>query len=604
MLEYHPYALINLITGLASLFLALMIGRNRPGRGTLPFVVMVVGVAVWCITHAIEIAVTTLNMKIVFGTLNYLGIVVVPVAWFLFVVEYTGRDHWLSRRNIVLLSVIPALTLVSVGTNSLHGLHWANVELIAGTHAADYTYGVLFWGQAAYQYGLLLVSAVLLIRAIVRSPSLYQGQITGLLVAQALPWAANALYLFDLVAIPPGVDLTASAFALSSFVVGWSIYRYHLMDVTPIARHMVFNSMQDGVFVFDTQHRIVDANRAAFRLLQRSEDEVIGRHAGDVFNDEVLLNQIYQPSIDYTMYINEYTMPIKGENRYFDVRLGWVRSLTGVKTGRILTLYDITELVTINKALNEARIKADEASRLKSEFLAVMSHELRTPLNAILGYTSLLEMGVMGELDDDIQDVVRRMDESGNHLLRLINDVLDLAKIEAGRVELNVQAFNIQTTIEAWQYHMDGLAAEKSLTLEVWVDPALPDEVAGDPDRLSQIVINLLSNAVKFTDEGGITLRALRKSATEWCIQVEDTGIGIPPDAQPYIFEQFRQADSSSVRRYGGTGLGLTIVARLVELMNGSIQIESEVDKGSIFTITLPLKVTPAVKARSTKLKG
>jgi signal transduction histidine kinase len=256
------------------------------------------------------------------------------------------------------------------------------------------------------------------------------------------------------------------------------------------------------------------------------------------------------------------------------------------------TLNGMAERVeTRTKELIAAHRIAQENTRLKSEFLAVMSHELRTPLNALIGYSGVLLDGMAGKLDNETRSMVERIDANGHRLLALINNVLDIAKIESGRMTLVEQAVSPSNLLQLWRADVALLAQKKNLSLLMELDPALPETIYTDKERLTQIVSNLLSNAVKFTEKGAIKLRWFASGA-EQVICVSDSGIGIPAHALDYIFEEFRQLDSSTRRAYGGTGLGLAIVRNLCRLMGGSVQVESTLGQGSTFTVRLPLKHT------------
>jgi PAS domain S-box-containing protein len=238
-----------------------------------------------------------------------------------------------------------------------------------------------------------------------------------------------------------------------------------------------------------------------------------------------------------------------------------------------------------------------EVDRLKSEFLANMSHELRTPLNSILGYTEVMLMGIDGEMDPETQADVQAIYDNGQHLLHLISDILDLAKIEAGRLNLNFETVDVRPLIEEIVTSTNGLLLKRQKPVEFIVQVA-EDLPAAQVDRLrlNQILNNLLSNAVKFTEEGHITLRAVG-DGDHICFEVEDTGIGISPTDQERIFEQFRQADGSYRRRAEGTGLGLAITRYLVQMHGGTVVVHSQPGQGSTFTVRLPLKRQTAEQA-------
>lgn len=229
-----------------------------------------------------------------------------------------------------------------------------------------------------------------------------------------------------------------------------------------------------------------------------------------------------------------------------------------------------------------------EVDRLKQEFLANMSHELRTPLNSIIGYSEVLLDGVDGELNDDAQEDVEAIYLSGKHLLNLINEILDLAKIEAGQMQLQYKNLDFSTVVQDLITQNQILVKDKPIELKIVEDDPVPD-IEADPVRLSQIMLNLISNASKFTEKGSITVRYGMQDDDRLYTRIEDTGIGMTEADKNRVFERFHQADGSSTRRAGGTGLGLTITRQLIQMHGGDIYVESELGKGSTFWFTLPI---------------
>ena len=227
------------------------------------------------------------------------------------------------------------------------------------------------------------------------------------------------------------------------------------------------------------------------------------------------------------------------------------------------------------------------ASQAKSAFLANMSHELRTPLNAILGFTEIMLDGLYGEVPTELREPLVDIQTNGRHLLRLINDVLDLSKIEAGRLELGVAEYSVQEIVDVVHASLKSLAIEKGLTFTARVAPDMP-RAWGDGRRLLQCLLNLTGNALKFTRRGRVDLD-VRLEGDWLTYRVTDTGIGIPKDEIDKIFAEFRQVDTTITREYGGTGLGLSITKRLVEMHGGRIGVDSELGKGSTFFFTVPL---------------
>src|SRR5713101_235494 len=240
------------------------------------------------------------------------------------------------------------------------------------------------------------------------------------------------------------------------------------------------------------------------------------------------------------------------------------------------------QLQTLNEQL-------ERASKAKSDFLASMSHELRTPLNAILGYTELILDEIYGEVPEQLREVLERVQQGGRHLLDLINDVLDISKMEAGQLTLSLNEYSMAEVVYTVSTALESLATEKGLALKVDLAPELP-QGKGDERRLVQVLLNLVGNAIKFTNAGEVQIQVTATDGA-FTVAVVDTGPGIAEADQQKIFEEFQQADSSSTRPKGGTGLGLSIVKRIVEMHGGRVWVESSLGKGSTFWFTLPVRV-------------
>jgi signal transduction histidine kinase len=239
--------------------------------------------------------------------------------------------------------------------------------------------------------------------------------------------------------------------------------------------------------------------------------------------------------------------------------------------------------------IGEKSQQLEVSSQHKSQFLANMSHELRTPLNAILGYTELILDDIYGAAPAKMREVLDRVQRNGKHLLGLINDVLDLSKIEAGQLTLSLTEYSVSEMVHTVITAVEPLATGKKLTLKSELPPDLP-MARGDERRLAQVLLNLVGNAIKFTDTGEVAVRASASNGS-LIIAVHDTGPGIPEGDQKKIFEEFQQADSSATKKKGGTGLGLSIAKRIVEMHGGRISVDSKLGEGSTFSITMPVKV-------------
>lgn len=294
-------------------------------------------------------------------------------------------------------------------------------------------------------------------------------------------------------------------------------------------------------------------------------------------------------------------IPFSNEN------VRWIQSLASQAAVAITHVSLVQEIRKAYSEVASARDMATEANAAKSKFLANMTHELRTPMNAIIGYTEMLLEETEEKNLISIHEDLEKIGSSAKILLQLINEILDLSKIEAGKMEIHLESFKIQEVIEPATHAIEPQLQKNKNILKLQCDDNLGYMVA-DMNRVRQTLINLLSNANKFTENGVITLEATRinKQDTPWIIfKITDTGIGIPKDKLRAIFSEFTQADSSTSRKYGGTGLGLSISQRLCRMMGGSIAVHSEMNKGSTFTVQLPAKVipfSPPERRRSTDL--
>jgi signal transduction histidine kinase len=254
-----------------------------------------------------------------------------------------------------------------------------------------------------------------------------------------------------------------------------------------------------------------------------------------------------------------------------------VHNLKGENIGTVTVFRDFT--------------REAEVEKLKSTFVAIVSHELRTPLNAILGYAEMFKEAVYGPMNDKQVNMADRIMKNTQRLLGLINDLLDQAQMEAGKLTIHIAPLRPADLLDALHGLLDKTASDKRLRLTSEIDDDLPEILNGDAARLQQILVNLVTNSIKFTDQGEVRVRLLRTDDSKWGLEVEDTGKGIPEADLPFIFDTFRQVEGTTTRVHGGFGLGLAIVKQLVNLMSGDVQVQSRLEVGTKFTIILPLVI-------------
>jgi PAS domain S-box-containing protein len=350
----------------------------------------------------------------------------------------------------------------------------------------------------------------------------------------------------------------------------------------------------DALMTTDPSGIITDVNKQMEALTGCTRDELIGAPFKSHFTDperaeagiKLVLSEKKVTDYELTACARDGKQTVVSYNATTFYDRG--RTLQGV----FAAARDVTERKRVEAELQQAKAMAETASQTKSDFLASMSHEIRTPMNAIIGIADLLAKTPLSPEQNNYVQIFRR---AGDNLLNLINDILDLSKVEASQLELERTGFSLNDLLEKVKEMVAIRAHEKRLALVCEIAPNVPDDLVGDPTRLRQVLLNLLGNAIKFTESGEVALRVTPDADTSvpraLRFTISDTGIGIPDEKLGAVFERFTQADSSTTRRYGGSGLGLTISKRLVELMGGTIRVESGVGKGSIFSFAVPLEI-------------
>ena len=356
----------------------------------------------------------------------------------------------------------------------------------------------------------------------------------------------------------------------------------------------ILNDISEGVFQLDAHQRIVYANPSWQEITGFSVKESLGQPFRDYMHsdDRSAFDQYYLSALSRRVARNRQVMrclTAEGWFRFVEVGLTPRYDDTGKFCGSIGTLTDVTDRIIAEIAERKQKDSLKEVCAAKSQFLANLSHEIRTPLNPILGLSKLL---LETALTSSQREMVKIIGLAGNTLLSMLNNILDYAKIEAGALLIDGHDFNILDLIDEIRNLLSWNAKEKSLLINIVIDPGIPAVVNGDSTRLKQVLLNLTGNAVKFTHEGEVLLRItlIEESAAGFVVQfdVKDTGIGISPEVQQNLFEPFVQADRSTSRQYGGTGLGLSISRSLVKMLGGELAVESELGKGSRFWFRLP----------------
>jgi PAS domain S-box-containing protein len=462
-----------------------------------------------------------------------------------------------------------------------HDAHWRSTEVGADT---DTRVVVPIWSQDK-TWGTVEI----------RFRPLRMAGLVGLILS---PYAKMILFV--------------SVASIASFLIYLKRTLQHLDPSKVVPPHVraALDTLAEGLLIMDQEGRIALANRAFAAVLGSEPDKLMGARASQLAWEQelpdgkagaaaaefpwLLAVRNNEPQRNVTLHLKDST----GVRRTFIVNCSPVAGARGKARGSLASFEDVTLLVEKEIELRKSKESADEANRAKSEFLARMSHEIRTPMNAILGFTDVLRRGYE-DSEAERLEFLNTIHSSGQHLLELINDILDLSKIESGKLEIELTRCSVHKILAEVVATLGIRARDKGIDLSLgWVGLA-PATILTDPTRFRQVITNLVGNSIKFTEKGGVRLEArLDRSAArpQLIIDVIDTGIGMKPESLRKIFDPFTQADNSITRRFGGTGLGLSISRQCATALGGGLSVKSEYGKGSVFTLTIDAGPAEAIE--------
>ena len=558
--------------------------KGRTSQVRVAFLVLLGVMTIWSMGTVLEmdIRLATGVSYMMLNNVCYMGICFAPVA-VLYLGQVILQPDWQPKRVHAAFLVIPLISVAMVYTNPLHQLFFVRFSL----YSSEAVYGAYYYFHSVYSYGCIVVGIVMMLVASTRSSGIFSIQSLLVMGGVLITLILNVMYSFGVGHLPFSISMVAFTFTMICFAIAF--LRYRFTTTLPITLRQVVDLISDGYLVVDGSLNILAYNRALLRLFPEPVDislgmdlhSFFGKYFVDASCDDFLELQASAVERQETVSAEWHILgdacvcaeitPVMRNNAHI---------------GSIMLLRDITQ----SKLLIEA---TQAASRAKGDFLSHMSHEIRTPLSAIIG---MINIG-MNTGDIEKKDYCfERADSASKHLLGLINDILDMSKIEADKFELSNSEFNLEKMLKNITNVANIKAEEKQLDFVVHISKTVPVCIESDELRLSQVITNLLTNAIKFTPEQGAIVLSIDKIGEEegddvrLRIEVSDTGIGISKEQQERLFTSFGQADTSITRKYGGTGLGLAISKRIVELMSGEIWIESELGVGSKFIFTMKAK--------------
>jgi PAS domain S-box-containing protein len=568
------------------------IQEYKTAQGAKYLSLLLISIIFYSFFYALEISSTEIHTVLIFYKIEYIGVSVLPLLFLLFTISYSGKKSGLPKSIMGLLFGIPVITLLLVFTTEHHDLFNKNMHIDYGGLFPVFYFdlGIWYWVHFIFTIICIILGLIILFSMLQVTLPDFHKQIYIIIIGSLMPFLTLLMRLLGM--SPWGIDPSPFSLTLSAIIIFIGFTRYKLFNLTPLARSLLFENNHEGVIVFDREQRIVDYNNSAVNN-QYIKSNAIGTHVSELSKPwrDILNRDTSSKEIDNI----EVKEKIEGYDFWFNITFLPLHDNYENKIGQMMTISNITERKyaeeELRKAIDKANylaVEAENANTAKSTFLANMSHELRTPLNSIIGFSDLLLEGKTGSLNEKQIRYISNVSNSGKHLLLVINDILDISKIEAGKMELSCDSISIHETTNEVLMACSSLASSKGIELKQNLDCSIKT-IKADRVKLKQILYNLISNAIKFTPAGGKVTLNIKSDDENILFEVIDTGEGISKEDQNKLFTVFGQLDTANNRRYEGTGLGLAIVKRLVEMHKGKVWIESEIGKGSTFAFEIPL---------------
>jgi PAS domain S-box-containing protein len=581
--QFNAYIVVYFLTAAVSAGVAAYAWHRRTVPGAAHLAWLMAAGAEWALAAGFEAAAVGVPAKVFWSKVEYLGFNSSPVLFLLFALAYSRPGRPLGRRATALIWVIPALTFLLAATNEWHRLVWNSfTPSPAGGNILIYGHGIWFYVAIAYFYLAAAAGAIVIIRAAVRLARPYRRQAIALLVAAAMPILIGAIYVTGLSPVP-GLDIPPIGFMFAGLALAWGIFQFRLLDLAPVARDLLFESMSDGVVVLDAQNRIVDINRAGQRLLGATA-AVIGQRAGALLTARPDLIERFRNVIEGQAEI------VLGTEvpRHLDLRISPLYDRHRRFTGRLIVLRDITE----RKQAEEELYRSNEELRARNAeldaYAHTVAHDLKNPLGLLSGYAELLMENSASLSPDELREYAHTISEHTSKMSGIINGLLLLASARQAQVENS--PLDMAAIVAEVQRRLAREIQEHRA--EIVVPESWPTALGYRP-WVEEVWANYLSNALKYGGRPDATppippwieLSAAVQDDGYVRFTVRDNGHGIVPEAQEQLFVPFSRLGQSGVT---GHGLGLSIVQRIVERLGGQVGVESVVGKGSTFYFTLP----------------
>ena len=585
--KFTPLFLLSLIVMGITVYIVWR-RRKMPFAG--PLLMLLAALFAWTAGAAIDSALTFIPLKFFTIKLEFLAIAAAPALVLIFALKYTQFNKAASWPFSALWFLPAAVVAFLAITNDCHhNLMWKGYTLASdGSNLVILNKGTAYYYFfTPYIFIYMFISNFLLLFNSLKYVNYFRRQAVMIFFAFLIPWTGGAFFIMDLNPVP-GLDITPITFILMGPLLAYAILKMGFLSSAPLVSELVLKTIDDALIIIDENENIIDFNQRAAAFFESRREIKNAMPAGELFKDYFEIQKLISANKNGRYEFKFYEKPILWAEIIISTI---VDSGENGAQARLISLRDITlkKLAEFNILASKKSAETDNAA--KSHFIATISHEIRTPINALTGFLDLLGRTAINEKQ---AGYLKEATAAVKLLLNIVNDVLDISKINAGKLRLEESEFSLRDTVESSAALFAPKAYEKNIDFTVLIDDKIPQKLFGDPIRLSQIINNLLSNAFKFTDGGNVSLisEVIEENGENVKInfKIKDSGAGIAPQDMDGLFKPFIQGAATSAAKHGGTGLGLSISREIARLMNGDISAESKIGEGSTFTFYVILK--------------
>ncbi len=589
MLDSLPATIMFLNAAIGSVMMVFMV-RHRSRHGMLPFLIMVAAMVLWSACAGFEALATTEQGKRIWSVLSYIGAAPVPVLFYLFVQRYAHTMLWMRPVTIGLLFVVPVVSIVSAATTHWHLLYWTSITIDPVTGIGIYGHGPMFWLLVLYSYSLLGGAVAVLVRARARYKGVYRRQMSSIVLMVALPMLTNAAYVLDAIPVK-GLEPTPITFLISFGLLWFGMIRYRILDLIPVARNVLIDTLTDAVIVFDAQMRVVDVNPAALTLLKADTTSLLGQPLEIACHAHPALGTLLRDHADSTQPRTlTITLGVGDAETHFELHLSPLGSGLIGSTGQVVVFRDVTRRARAETALRSYTEELELRNQELDTFARTVAHDLKTPISTIIGITELAREEWDALAPDKRSTVLTLIADSTRNMEGIIHEVLLLASVRSG-VTMVPSPIDMAACIDAMRRRLDDRIAAVHAVITA------PDDwptVVGHTPWIEQIWINYVSNALKYGGNPDRDIPPIIELGWQHIdaairFHVSDNGPGLSDEQISRLFVEFTRLDSF---RAEGHGLGLSIVRRIVTKLGGEVGVDSTPGKGSTFWFTLPAEKT------------